>query len=497
MHDGLIDENSTFVTLNKTIAMIKEMFRVICLLAFIFVHSFSSKAAIKLPYFFSDNMVLQQQTDAAIWGWCKPAGAVTVTTSWDKKKYTFQTGFSGKWAIKVKTPKAGGPYTITITDGTPVTLKNVLIGEVWLCSGQSNMEMPMKGFRDQPILGANDAVFNSTNDQIRLYTVPRSVQRTPQDTTKASPWKLAEPEAVSNFSATAYYFGKMLHEKLKVPIGLVNISYGGSPVEAFMDAFRLESFPEIKVPSPTDTSRLNNRVPTVLYNGMLKPFLGYAIKGCLWYQGESNNDRPAQYETLFPAFVKQIREQSNQGDFPFYYCQIAPYNYNNYAAVNVVNNNSAYLRDAQRKALAKIPNSGMAVLMDIGEEFGIHPMDKLTGSKRLAYMALAKTYGLKGFGYESPAYESMTVSSNTVTIKFSGAPNGLTAYGKTLSLFEVAGANKIFRPAKAVISGGTIVVSATDVKEPVAVRYAFKDFCVGDLFSTEGFPLSSFRSDDW
>lgn len=477
--------------------MIKNHFRFVLVFTVLLLQQSFASAAIRLPYFFSDNMVLQQQTDAAIWGWATAGSNVQVITSWNKAKYSAKADANGKWKLKVKTPAAGGPYNITISDGTPVALKNVLIGEVWLCSGQSNMEMPMKGFRDQPILGANDAVFNSANDQIRLYTVPRSVQRTPQDTTKASPWKLAEPEAVSNFSATAFYFGKMLHEKLKVPIGLVNISYGGSPVEAFMDAETLKQFPELKVPSPTDTSRLNNRTPTVLYNGMLKAFLGYAIKGCLWYQGESNNDRPKQYETLFPAFVKQIREQSGQGDFPFYYCQIAPYNYNNYAAVNVVNNNSAYLRDAQRKALAKIPNSGMTVLMDIGEEFNIHPIDKLTGSKRLVYMALAKTYGMKGFGYESPAYESMTVSGNVVTLKFSGAPNGLTAYGKPLSLFEVAGANKIFRPAKAVVSGGTIIVSAPDVKEPVAVRYAFKDFCVGDLFSTEGFPVSSFRSDDW
>ncbi len=468
-----------------------------CLFTILFVQSFSSKAAIKLPYFFSDNMVLQQQTEAAIWGWCEPAGSVTITTSWDNKKYVFQTGFSGRWIIRVNTPKAGGPYNIKISDGTAITLKNVLIGEVWLCSGQSNMEMPMKGFRDQPIVGGNDAIFNSKNDQIRLYTVPRSVQRTPQDTSKNSPWKLAEPEAVSNFSATAYYFAKILYDQLHVPIGLVNISYGGSPVEAFMDEETLKQFPELKVPSPTDTARLNNRVPTVLYNGMLKPFLGYTIKGCLWYQGESNNDRPVQYEKLFPAFVQQIRRQTGQGDFPFYFCQIAPYNYTNYAASNATTYNSVYLREAQRKALAKIPNSGMAVLMDIGEEFSIHPMDKATGGKRLAYMALAKTYGMKGFGFESPSFESISISSNTVTVKFSGAPNGLTSYGKPLLLFEVAGTNKIFRPAKALISGGTIIVSAPDVKDPVAVRYAFKDFVMGDLFSTEGFPVSSFRSDDW
>ncbi len=477
--------------------MLKNLLRFAFLFTVVFTQQLAVKAAIKLPYFFSDNMVLQQQTDAAFWGWAKAGSTVTISTSWNKAKYSVKTDAAGKWKTKISTPAAGGPYTITISDGTPVTIKNVLIGEVWLCSGQSNMEMPMKGFRDQPIFGGNDAIFHSTNDQIRLYTVPRSVERTAKDTTKASSWKIAEPEEVSNFSATAYYFAKMLQERLNVPVAVINISYGGSPVEAFMDAETLKAFPEIKVPAASGTEQLNNRNATVLYNGMLGAFLGYSIKGCLWYQGETNNDRPQQYETLFPAFVKQIREQSGQGDFPFYYCQIAPYNYNNNAAVNVNNNNSAYLRDAQRKALTKIPNSGMAVLMDIGEEFNIHPGDKETGSKRLAYMALAKTYGLKGFGYESPSFESIAVSGNTITIKFSGAPNGLTSYGKVLQHFEVAGANKVFKPAKALISGGTIVVSSPEIKDPVAVRYAFKDFVVGDLFSTEGFPVSSFRSDDW
>ncbi|MFN8253977.1 MAG: sialate O-acetylesterase [Ferruginibacter sp.] len=476
------------------IAVLKKQ----CLAIFVLITIAASAAAqVKLPHFISDNMVLQQQSDAAIWGWAKAGSTITVSGSWNKKKYSAVTGADGKWKLKLATPTAGGPFEITVSDGKPVILKNILIGEVWLCSGQSNMEMPMKGFRDQPITGSNDAVFNSTNSNIRLYTVPRSVQRLPQDTSKNAPWRLAEPEAVSNFSATAYFFGKLLYEQLHVPIGLVNISYGGSPVEAFMDENTLKAFPEIKIPGRNDTTKLNNKVATVLYNGMLRPFLGFTIKGCIWYQGESNNDRPQQYETLFPAFVKQLREQSEQGDFPFYYCQIAPYNYYNYAAVNAVNNNSAYLRDAQRKALAKIPNSGMAVLMDIGEEFNIHPMDKATGSKRLAYMTLAKTYGKKGFAFESPAYESVNFVNGVATIKFSGAPNGLSAFGKPLLQFEIAGANKIFRPAKAMVNGGTVVVSAPDVPNPVAVRYAFKDFVTGDLFSTEGFPVSSFRTDDW
>jgi len=491
---------------------------------FTFLLSFGANATIRLPWFFSDGMVLQQNADAAIWGWANPGATVKVSTSWNKASYSTKAAADGKWRLTVKTPVAGqvptgnwdmsedgsnsmmlertptaghGPYTITISDGKPVTINDVLIGEVWLCSGQSNMEMAMKGFKDQPILGSNEAIFNSTNEHIRLYTVPRSVQRLPQDTSKQSSWKMAEPEAVSNFSATAYYFGKMLYERLRVPIGLVNISYGGSPVEAFMDAETLKAFPDIKVPAATDTGKLNNRNATVLYNGMLRPFLGYTIKGCIWYQGESNNDRAKQYETLFPAFVKQIREQSGQGEFPFFYAQIAPYNYMNFAATGATAYNSAYLRDAQRKALDKIPNSGMAVLMDIGEEFNIHPMDKLTGSKRLALMALSKTYGFKGFAGESPAYESMSINGSTITIKFKNAPNGLSAFGKELKYFEVAGTNKVFRPAKAMVSGGNIIVTATDVKEPVAVRYAFKDFVIGDLFSTEGFPVSSFRSDEW
>ncbi len=204
-----------------------------------------------------------------------------------------------------------------------------------------------------------------------------------------------------------------------------------------------------------------------------------------------------QYETLFPAFVKQIREQSQQGDFPFYFAQIAPYNYAQYATATATNYNSAFLRDAQRKAVAKIPNSGMAVLMDIGEEISIHPANKEVGGKRLALLALGKTYGLKGFGYASPAYDSINISGNMATIKFTDAPNGLTSFGKPLSNFEIAGADKVFRPAKAVISQGKVLVSSIDVKEPVAVRYAFKDFVIGDLFSTEGLPVSSFRTDNW
>jgi sialate O-acetylesterase len=468
------------------------------ILLLLLICPFFATATITLPSFFSDNMVLQQKTEAAIWGWATPGSNVSVTTSWNKKKYTVASDQSGKWKLKVSTPEAGGPYQLTISDGKPLVLQNILIGEVWLCTGQSNMEMGMKGFRDQPIIGSNDVIFNSANNQLRLYTVPRSVKTQAQDSSKNSNWKIAASETVANFSATAYYFGRILQQRLNVPIGLINISYGGSTAEAWMSEMALKEFPAIPIPTIKDSAKVNNKSATTLYNGMLHPFVGFTIKGCIWYQGESNYDRPDQYELLFPAMVRQWRNDFGQGDFPFYFAQIAPYNYAQFPPYNTGGKyNSAYLRDAQRKAVRKIPNSGMVVLMDIGEENSIHPANKETGGKRFAYLALTKTYGEKGFGYTSPSYDSLSISGNIATIKFTDVPNGLTSFGKQLINFEIAGADKWFRPAKAVINRGTIQVSSPDVKDPVAVRYAFKDFVVGELFSTEGFPVSSFRTDEW
>lgn len=467
-------------------------------LSLLLLASSHGNALVKLPPFFADNMVLQQQTNANMWGWAKVSATVQVTTSWNNKKYTTKADAAGKWKIAVATGAAGGPYEIKISDGETITLKNVMLGEVWLVSGQSNMEMPMKGFKDQPILNSNDAVFNSANDLLRFYTVPRSVKFLPQDTSKHSTWKQAEPATVADFSATAYFFARIIQQQLKIPVGIIHISYSGSSAEAWMSRETLQAFPEVKLPVAADSAKLNNRTPTTLYNAMLRPFAGYAIKGCLWYQGESNYDRADQYTNVLAAMVKQWRAEFEQGDFPFYFAQIAPYNYGSIPPYNNSGKmNSAHLRDAQRKAVRVIPNSGMVVLMDSGEELSIHPANKEIVGKRFAYLALNKTYGKTGFGYTSPAFDSMSVNGSTVTLKFSDAPNGLTSFGKPLGLFEIAGADKYWRPARAVINRGNVLVSSPEVKEPVAVRYAFKDFVVGDLFSTEGFPVSSFRTDDW
>ncbi|MEJ6981378.1 sialate O-acetylesterase [Pedobacter sp. P351] len=466
---------------------------ILCLLI-----SLSTDAQVKLASLFTDNMVLQQNTQAPVWGWSGAGKTVKIITSWNKKSYSVKADDSGKWMIKVNTPSAGGPYELTVSDGKPLILKNVLIGEVWICGGQSNMEVPLKGFKGQPILGSNDAILKSKNNRIRVYTVPRSSVTELQQNSKPSVWKTAEPESIANFSATGYYFGRLLYEMLDVPVGLINVSYSGSFVEAWMSPENLKQFPEVKIPAKGDTIKAVSRTPTTLYNGMLYPTAGYGIKGAIFYQGESNYERPDKYEEMFPAMVKEWRSLWKQGDFPFYYVQIAPYNYAQLPPYNKGGKfNSAYLRDAQRKSLAKIPNSAMAVVLDAGEENMIHPANKEVVGKRLALLALTNTYSFKGFGSASPLYKSLSVSGDVATVSFNNAANGLTSFSKEMNTFEIAGSDKVFYPAKATVNGSSVSVSSAMVKEPVAVRYAFKDFVVGDLFSTEGLPASSFRTDDW
>lgn len=460
----------------------------------------TADAQTKLASIFTDNMVLQQKDNVNFWGWDKPGQKIVVSTSWNHKSYTVNTDQKGRWTVKLSTPAASKQnYEITVSNGQLLTLKNILIGEVWLCTGQSNMEMPLKGFKGQAINGSNDMILRSANPYIRLYTVPRSSITTEQENSKPSPWKIAAPETVSSFSATGYVFGKLLQEMLDIPIGLVNISYGGSSAQAWMSAGTLKTFPGISIPAKTDTIRQVSRTPTTLYNGMIHPVIGFGVKGAIWYQGESNYEDPDLYAQLFPALVKEWRSEWGLGDFPFYYAQIAPYNYQLLTPGQTLKEkyNSAYLRDVQRKSVTVIPNTAMAVLMDIGEEKSIHPANKEAGGKRLALLALANTYGMKGFGAESPAYQSLEIKEHEATVKFTHAANGLSTFGKELTQFEVAGEDRHFYPATAVIKGESVILQSPLVTAPVAVRYAFKDFVTGELYNTEGLPASSFRTDDW
>jgi len=458
----------------------------------------SIKAEVRLSAIFTDGMVLQQQKSVPIWGWAKPASQVEVRTSWDGKSYSVRANSEGAWRLDIRTAKAGGPYSIRVKESNTITLQDVWLGEVWLCSGQSNMEMPMKGYPAQPISGSTEAILDSEDNLLRFYTVPRNPLLKPASDSKPSSWKSASPATVAGFSATAYFFGKRLRQQLNVPIGLIHSSYGGSNVEAWMDAAWLADQQDIVVPSSSEGLKDKNRVPTMLYNGMIHPLAGFGIKGIIWYQGESNYERASSYELLFPRMVEKYRELWGDAQLPFYFSQIAPFNYASLPPFHVEERyNSAYLRDAQRKSLDKLSNSGMAVTMDLGEQSCIHPAKKKEGGDRLALLALGGSYGFDAIAYRSPLYDSIAVQGSTLQVYFKDAPLGLTTFGKEIKNLEVAGENKVFVPATAVIQGKSLLVSSPSVPKPVAVRYAFKDFVLGELFGVNGLPVSSFRSDNW
>ncbi|TFH50396.1 MAG: sialate O-acetylesterase [Bacteroidia bacterium] len=447
-------------------------------------------AEITLPSIFGDNMVLQQKSEAPVWGMAKPGSTVKITTSWNNRAYTTRSGSDGGWRIKVSTPQAGGPYKIVISDGKPLTLSNVLIGEVWICSGQSNMYMPLRGFKNQPVTGSVEYIVTAANPEIRLITVPPKASLALESDFDGK-WEECNPESVSSFSATAYFFGRMLNQVLKVPIGLIQTSWGGTRIEPWLSADGASGFDWLTVPSESAKSEEVSRdMPTVIFNAMINPLAGYGIRGVIWYQGEANRNEPERYKDLLAELVHDWRQKWNNGEFPFYYAQIAPYNYGS-------NVNSAYLREAQLQASEVIPNSGMASLIDAGEENCIHPSNKKVAGDRLALLALSKTYGIGGFPCEGPVLKEMAVNDNIVTLSFNNASNGLTSYGKELSCFEVAGENRRFYPAIAYITGKGVSLFSPSVNKPVAIRYAFRDFVTGDLYNTEGLPASSFRTDSW
>ncbi len=400
----------------------RSLYKGLSLAAFL-TFGLMAEAEVKMPAFFGDNMVMQQNTDANMWGTAKASSTVTVTPGWTSEVYKTKAGKDGKWKISIPTPAAGGPYTVTVSDGTPLTLNNVMLGEVWLCSGQSNMEMPMKGYKNQPVEGANMATLKSRNPNIRLFTVKRNSSTVPVDDVTGS-WSEASPESVRNFSATAYFFGREIEELLDVPVGLVVVSWGGSACEAWMNDEMLQAFPEAaaKIPAVNGEIPSKNRTPSVLFKGMLNPLIGMAMRGVIWYQGEDNWNRAHSYTDMLSTMIKGWRNLWGQGEFPFYYCQIAPYDYAIITESGKEIINSAYLREAQARVEHIVPNTGMAVLMDAGWPEGIHPPKKQIPGERLALLALNKTYGIKGIGAESPVYKSMEVKGDTVIVSFDRAP---------------------------------------------------------------------------
>lgn len=469
------------------------LFAVFSLVAFF---SFHLQAEIKLPAIFSDNMVLQQNSDVVVWGWAKANSTVKVTSSWNNKSYIAKSNSDGYWNLKIKTPAAGfTPYTLTFTEGKKITLKNILIGEVWVCSGQSNMAMLMKGhlmygFLDQPVEGGPEAIAYSTNNGIRCFTVGRVSKATPQNDCTGT-WEIANPQTVPDFTATGYFFARLLNHALNIPIGLINASWGGSRIEAWMTPASLKNIPEKKVPVSDNDIEIENATPTVLYNGMIHPIVSYGIRGVIWYQGENNRHEPALYVKMFDSMVREWRSIWGVGDFPFYYCQIAPYNYQGGL-------NSAYMREAQARCMAT-PNTGMAVLMDAESPECVHPPKKKDAGERMALWALAKTYGMDHMHYRSPEVKKIETEGRVAVITFDyTGTTGLTSYGKEIKGFQLAGKDKYFHPAKAALTNNKVYLFSPYVTQPIAVRYCFDDTSATEIFTVEGnLPLSSFRTDDW
>ena len=446
----------------------------------------SGQAKVKLPSILADHMVLQQQGKVKLWGSSDRKGKLDITTSWNGQTYQTPISPDGKWEVLVETGKAGGPHRITFNDGDRTQLEDIYLGEVWLCSGQSNMEMPIKGFAGQPVEGSTEVIANATPaTPIRLFTVKRVPSKTPLEDCSGS-WALNTPEAVADFSATAYFFGLQLYRTLNVPIGLVTSNWGGSAIQAWMTPEALQPYSEISQKHLTDKTEVKNphHVAAMLYNGMIHPIKNMTFKGVIWYQGESNRENPTQYEALFQDFVKDWRTLFKDDALPFYYAQIAPHAYENKSSRIKYN------------CETKIPNVGMAVTMDIGNKTCIHPAQKKEVGNRLAYLSLAQTYGIKGIPAQSPRYASHEVKRNKIILSFDRAPMGVTSFYKPLKCFEIAGKDGNYHPAKArIVNRNRVEVWSEDVQSPVSVRYAFRNFVNGDLFGVNGLPVSSFTTE--
>lgn len=457
----------------------------------------SFKAEVKLPAIVSSNMVLQRNTTVVLWGWADANEKITIKTSWLKDKITFKADKNGDWKIEVKTTNSKEPQFIKINSKkSDILLDNILFGEVWLCSGQSNMYQPLEGYLGQPTYGGLMATAKSYNKNLRFFSVVKVASKTPlKKVKKFFGWEHSSPQSVSKFSAVAYFFGQQLQEVLDCPVGMIHTSWGGSRVEAWMSKEVLNSYKKVNLEN-INIKKSPQHKPTILFNAMINPLIPYTIKGALWYQGESNRKQPNEYKNLFPAMVKDWRTRWNIGDFPFYYVQIAPFPYGNNNAFET-NDNTAFIREAQLACLKLISNSGIAITMDIGDENSIHPPKKKEVADRLLFNALNKTYGYKTIDYVGPTYTSLEIKEEGILLSFKHSWKGLYAYDG-LAGFEIAGADKVFYPATATIfKKKKVLVKSDKVANPVAVRYAWRNWINGTLFDTNLLPASSFRTDNW
>ncbi len=456
----------------------------------------ASGAKVRLPALVGDGMVLQQKTKANVWGWADKGKTVTVTTSWDKASYTAKPDDQGRWMVKVATPGAGGAYTMTISDGEPVTVSDILIGEVWICSGQSNMAMLLRGSTGQPVDNSLQTIMDAGkySKLIHSFTLPRRESAVPEEDCTGT-WVAASPNTAWNIGAVPYFFAMHLTNILGVPVGVINNSWGGSSIESWLDEATARTVPGLNVEAHKPAEgRGPHATLSYLHNGMTWPVRNYTAKGFLWYQGESNRTRYATYAEAEAAMVKKWRELWGDENMPFYCVEIAPYYYNNADGTE-----AARLREAQFKALSLIPNSGMAATADAGSMLCIHPPQKDVVATRLATLALVKTYGMaKAFPATGPVYSSVSFEGGKATVKFTETHAGMSPGFAPVKGFEIAGADRKFYPAEAkIVQPDKVEVSSPEVAKPVAVRYAFRNYIEANLSNTFMQAAFPFRTDDW
>ncbi|OIV43785.1 sialate O-acetylesterase [Flavobacterium johnsoniae] len=443
----------------------------------------SAMANVTLPNIFGDNMVLQRNSEVKIWGWANPKEEIKLVSSWNNQEYKAVTNNQAKWELKIKTPEAGGPFTISIKGYNEVILKNILIGEVWLCSGQSNMEMSASWGIDN----GDEEVKNAANPNIRFFTVSKSTALNPQNNVLGS-WVESTPETMKYFSAVGYFFAKRLREDLKnVPIGLISSNWGGTPAEIWMPEEVFQNDPVVL----ENAKKLNEQEygphqPGRAYNAMISPITGFKIAGTLWYQGESNVGSLV-YDKTLSALITSWRKAWND-DFPFYFVQIAPYKTgtNNFSNVTV--------RNSQRKILKEIPKTGMVLTSDISDTIDIHPKNKKSVGIRLANLALAEVYKTNSNWVNGPLFKDIKIEKNKVIVSFDYA-DGLYFKDKKSNQFEVAGADGVFFPAEASIKNNQVILTSKKLVNPAKVRFAWGNTIQSDLFNKANLPASCFTSE--
>ncbi|MDD4439453.1 MAG: sialate O-acetylesterase [Tissierellia bacterium] len=483
------------------------MKKTIVFLLIIFVLVVKTEAQLKLPALLSSNMVLQRNTEVNLWGESAPHSKVTISTSWDNKEYFVKSDHQGKWRTKVNTVDAGGPYKIIFkVDDESIALDNVLLGEVWIVSGQSNMEMPMGGFMYQPIDNSLDNIIESNQyPNIRLFTVPIKSSEKPLYDCE-SEWHVSSPKSVTNFSAVGYFFGKTISKVLNIPIGLISSTWGGSNIESWMTYSSLDSIKGIDHDF-AKSGKSENSIPERLFNGMIVPISNFTARGFIWYQGESNRKNWYDYKELQIALVKLWRKSWKNPNMPFYITQLAPYNYEGKDLRSL-----PLVIEAQYKAIEEIPYSGIAATTDLGNPTCIHPQKKQDIGQRLAFLALKNDYGVEGLPAPAPTFKSfvrdgkkMILSFNNVSKEYDwNNPNSFKGYSDDGYIkpkgFEIAGSDGIYYPAESNYQWwkNTIEVWSDSIDNPVAVRYAFKNYCRdANVVTLLGQPLAPFRTDSW